>query len=317
MSNVCSLYQAVIGPKRVHRYPTKENRPQLAMDQVQKELADMRERMDQFMTLMTGMAAGQEKLTELVGQPRPEVEILNAEGNPGNPGNADNPVNTGNAGNANADGNPGNVGNTGNVGNGIGGRYNVNQGIRINGHPNTEDCQYDQFSLHDEALETTRRMDELAEKLKSLESQNSLGFDVTNLGLVQGVRIPHKFKPPTFEKYNGASCPRTHLQSYLGRLGAHTEDEKLWMYYFEDSLTGALVNGILICLVLPSRAGKTWQRLLSSNINTTWTWLRIGPYCKECLRLPRRPLENMLSVGDKLLRPSNPLCLKGRWRTCS
>ena len=82
--------------------------------------------------------------------------------------------------------------------------------------------QYDQFSLHDEALETTRRMDELAEKLKSLESQNSLGFDVTNLGLVQGVRIPHKFKPPTFEKYNGAFGPRTHLQSYLGRLGAHT-----------------------------------------------------------------------------------------------
>ena len=106
MSNVCSLYQAVIGPKRVHRYPTKENRPQLAMDQVQKELADMRERMDQFMTLMTGMAEGQEKLRELVEQPRPdpEVEIPNAEGNSGNP------VNTGNAGNANADGNPGNVG---------------------------------------------------------------------------------------------------------------------------------------------------------------------------------------------------------------
>ena len=196
VSNVCSLYQAVIGPKRVHRYPTKENRPQLAMDQVQKELADMRERMDQFMTLMTGMAEGQEKLRELVEQPRPdpEVEIPNAKGNPGNPGNADNPVNTGNTGNANADGNPGNVGNTGNVGNGIGGRYNVNQGIRINGPPVTEDYQYDQFSLHNEALETTRRMDELAEKLKSLESQNSLGFDVTNLGLVQGVRIPHKFK---------------------------------------------------------------------------------------------------------------------------
>ncbi|KAI5437267.1 hypothetical protein KIW84_023402 [Lathyrus oleraceus] len=113
------LHPCVIGPKRVHRYPTKENRLQLAMDQVQKELADMRERMDQFMTLMTGMAKGQEKLRELVRQPRPdpEVEIPNAEGNPGNPGNADNPVNTGNAGNANADGNPGNVGNTGNVGN--------------------------------------------------------------------------------------------------------------------------------------------------------------------------------------------------------
>ena len=96
MSNVCSLYQAVIGPKRVHRYPIKENRPRLAMDQVQKELADMRERMDQFMTLMTGMAEGQAKLKELVEQPRPnpDLEIPNAEGNPGNPGNVDNPVNT-------------------------------------------------------------------------------------------------------------------------------------------------------------------------------------------------------------------------------
>ncbi|KAI5443730.1 hypothetical protein KIW84_012398 [Lathyrus oleraceus] len=193
VSNVCSLFRAVIGPKRVHRYLTKENHPRLAMDQIQKELADMRERMDQFMTLMTSMAEGQAKLKELVEQPRPdpEVEIPSAEGNPGNPRNADNPVNTGNAGNANVDGNPGNVGNTENVGNGIGPLLKI------------------------------------------------VSFDVTNLGLVQGVRIPHKFKPHTFEKYNGASCPRTHLQSYLGRLGAHTEDEKLWMYYFEDSLTGA------------------------------------------------------------------------------
>ena len=75
MSNVCSLYQAVIGPKRVHRYPTKENRPQLAMDQVQKELADMRERMDQFMTLMTGMAEGQEILNGFAGRPWPVVVL--------------------------------------------------------------------------------------------------------------------------------------------------------------------------------------------------------------------------------------------------
>jgi hypothetical protein len=87
-----------------------------------------------------------------------------------------------------------------------------------------------------------RKVDALAEKIIAMECQNSLGFDVTNMGLVEGLRIPHKFKAPTFDKYNGTSCPRTHVQAYYRKISAYTDDEKMWMYFFQDSLSGASLD---------------------------------------------------------------------------
>ncbi|KAI5412685.1 hypothetical protein KIW84_057365 [Lathyrus oleraceus] len=106
------------------------------------------------------------------------------------------------------------------------------RGIRINGQPIAPetanaratrapvrhpaplvDRQEDMFTLlseDDEVVgrtdERDRRVDALAEKIRAMECQNSLGFDVTNMGLVEGLRIPYKFKAPSFDKYNGTSC---------------------------------------------------------------------------------------------------------------
>ena len=50
----------------------------------------------------------------------------------------------------------------------------------------------------------------LDERLKAIEGQGVPGMDANDLGLVPGVRVPQKFKPPVFEKYNGLTCLRTH-----------------------------------------------------------------------------------------------------------
>ena len=44
------------------------------------------------------------------------------------------------------------------------------------------------------------------------------GLDFEELGLVAGIVIPPKFKVPTFAKYDGLSCPKMHLRSYVRKI---------------------------------------------------------------------------------------------------
>ena len=48
---------------------------------------------------------------------------------------------------------------------------------------------------------------------------------------------PHKFKTPMFDKYDGTKCPTAHLTMYYKKISAHTDNDKLLIYYFQDSLT--------------------------------------------------------------------------------
>ncbi|XP_050890237.1 uncharacterized protein LOC127095610, partial [Lathyrus oleraceus] len=51
--------------------------------------------------------------------------------------------------------------------------------------------------------------------------------------------IPAKFKTPDFDKYEGHSCPKSHLIMYYRKMAAHVEDDKLMIHCFQDSLRGA------------------------------------------------------------------------------
>ena len=58
------------------------------------------------------------------------------------------------------------------------------------------------------------------------------GLDYGELGLVPGVVIPHKFKISVFAKYDGVSCPKLHLRSYVRKIEPHTTEKKLWVHFF-------------------------------------------------------------------------------------
>ena len=58
------------------------------------------------------------------------------------------------------------------------------------------------------------------------------------LNLVQGLVIPHKFKTSIFDKYDGTKCPTTHLTMYCRKMSVYTDNDKLLIYCFQDSLTG-------------------------------------------------------------------------------
>ena len=78
----------------------------------------------------------------------------------------------------------------------------------------------------------------LEERLKAMEIQKVPGLNFEELGLVSGVVIPPKFKTPTFSKYDGVSFPKLHLRSYVRKIQPHTADKKLWLHFFQESLSG-------------------------------------------------------------------------------
>src|SRR3954465_5224325 len=78
----------------------------------------------------------------------------------------------------------------------------------------------------------------LEERLRSVEIQKVAALDFEELGLVPGVVIPPKFKTPAFAKYDGVSCPKLHLRSYVRKIQPHTGDKRLWIHFFQESLSG-------------------------------------------------------------------------------
>lgn len=83
------------------------------------------------------------------------------------------------------------------------------------------------------------RLHALEKKIKAIEGNNIFGFVAMNMRLVSNLVIPAKFKTPDFEKYQGQTCPRSHLVMYFRKMAAHTENGKLLIHCFQDSLSGA------------------------------------------------------------------------------
>jgi len=87
------------------------------------------------------------------------------------------------------------------------------------------------------------KLEILEERVRAIEGGGSYGFsDVTRLSLVPSVMIPHKFKVPEFEKYQGTTCPKSHLTMYCRKMVAYAYDDKLLIYCFQDSLVGVALN---------------------------------------------------------------------------
>src|ERR1051325_3913894 len=80
---------------------------------------------------------------------------------------------------------------------------------------------------------------QLEDRLNTVENLKMSGLNFDDLSLVPGVVIPRKFKVPIFAKYDGISCPKLHLNSYVQKIHPHTDDRKLWIHCFQESLSGA------------------------------------------------------------------------------
>ncbi|KAL4290404.1 hypothetical protein GQ457_14G017130 [Hibiscus cannabinus] len=103
------------------------------------------------------------------------------------------------------------------------------------------------------------RFAKLEEIIRAMQGGNIYGgIDARDLSLVTDLVTPPKFKIPEFEKYDGTTCPLTHLTMYCRRMTPYLENEKLLIHCFQDSLTGSVAQWYTQL----SRVNvKTWQDL--------------------------------------------------------
>src|ERR1051325_562325 len=116
------------------------------------------------------------------------------------------------------------------------------------------DDQYDHIQYSDEE----DKYKQLEDRLNAVENLKMSGLNFDDLSLVPGVVIPPKFKAPTFAKYDGISCPKLHLKSYVQKINPHTDDRKLWMHYFQESLSGTQLEWYY---QLENDSIRTWSDL--------------------------------------------------------
>lgn len=122
-----------------------------------------------------------------------------------------------------------------------------------------EESVYDAFGPAN--TEIDRKFRALEEKMKAMEGPYTFGLDATEMCLVPGAQIPAKFKVPSFEKYKGVSCPRTHIRAYCRKMDAYSSDEKLLLYFFQDSLSGASLEWYI---QMESVTIRTWKGLVEA-----------------------------------------------------
>ncbi|KAI5430955.1 hypothetical protein KIW84_035195 [Lathyrus oleraceus] len=204
------------------------------------DILELKDKMSELINIMQGFAIGQKALADKVEK----LERVSA---------ANSGVNLDGVSNQGHGSRDGGKRTTVGLVNNAGGQPGPSQNTKDNFVPpfygfdddQEEDREADQFSIQNEPFvpynipPQNKEIQMLAEKIKVLESYATPGVvNMSNMGLVEGIVIPQKFKAPAFDKYNGSSCPETHLQAFVRKISAYTADQKLWMYFFQDSLSG-------------------------------------------------------------------------------
>jgi hypothetical protein len=83
----------------------------------------------------------------------------------------------------------------------------------------------------------------LEERLRAVEGND--WFDpmrATEVCLVPNIVVPKDFRIPEFIKYIGLECPNTHLRSYCNKMAEVIRDDKMLIYFFQDSLAGSTLS---------------------------------------------------------------------------
>jgi hypothetical protein len=92
------------------------------------------------------------------------------------------------------------------------------------------------MEAYDRVNDLQQKYDEIQRDVRALHGKKMFGKTAYGLCLVSDVQVPHKFKVPDFEKYKGNSCPEEHLTMYVRRMSAYAKDDKVLIYFFQESL---------------------------------------------------------------------------------
>jgi len=119
------------------------------------------------------------------------------------------------------------------------------------------------------------KLSALEERLRAIEGND--WFDpmrAAEVCLVPNIIVPKNFRIPEFIKYTGLECPNTHIRSYCNKMAEVIYDDKLLIYFFQDSLTGSALGWYMR---LDNIKIKTWKDLVHAFLKQYKFNLEIAP----------------------------------------
>jgi hypothetical protein len=106
----------------------------------------------------------------------------------------------------------------------------------------------------------TEQLEYILNKLTVLEGNQGM-IDPAEFCIVTDLEIPKDFKIRDFPKYDGTGDPKVHVYMYTSRMGAYLRNDKLMMYYFQESLKDSAIRWYLN---LDKKEIKTWRDLANA-----------------------------------------------------
>ncbi|XP_030444408.1 uncharacterized protein LOC115666904 [Syzygium oleosum] len=138
------------------------------------------------------------------------------------------------------------------------------------------------------------RIDKLEEKFRQMQ-----GFDdqfSRGLAHIVKVQVPKKFKAPEFNKFDGLSCPKVHLQYYTTRMAPHADNVPLMIHTFQDSLTGPPLQWFVLKKI---HSLKTWEDLSDAFIRQYKFNIDVAPSREDLIRTEKKKTETFKAYATR------------------
>jgi hypothetical protein len=141
------------------------------------------------------------------------------------------------------------------------------------------------------------RLTALEERLRAVEGND--WFDpmrAVEVCLVPNIIVPKNFRIPEFVKYTGLECPNTHLRSYCNKMAEVIYDDKLLIYFFQDSLERSALSWYMR---LDNVKIKKWKDLVEAFFKQYKFNLEIAPDRTSLMSMEKRSQESVRAYAQR------------------
>ncbi|XP_050909121.1 uncharacterized protein LOC127122889 [Lathyrus oleraceus] len=159
------------------------------------------------------------------------------------------------------------------------------------------------YNMPDMSEEGNERHEKLREnvenvekRLREMEGDQVFGVGAREMCLVYGLVIPAKFKTPNFDRYEGATCPKSHVIVYYRKMAAHMDNDKLMIHCFQDRLKGASSKWYL---TLYQTRVRCFQDLFDAFIKKYKYNMDLAPGRRQLLRMFQKDSESFKEYAQR------------------
>jgi len=141
------------------------------------------------------------------------------------------------------------------------------------------------------------KLSALEERLRAIEGND--WFDpmrAAEVCLVPNIVVPKDFRIPEFIKYTGLECPNTHLRSYCNKMAEVIHDDKLLIYFFQDSLAGSALSWYMR---LDSVRIRSWRDLVEAFLKQYKFNMEIAPDRTSLMSMEKRSQESVRAYAQR------------------